>query len=530
MTKRLQPHPAADLFPMMSPVELDQLAADIRQRGQLQPIIVTKDDLVLDGRNRLEACRRVEVEPYVLLWDQEDDPTASPTAFVLSANLRRRHLNESQRALVAAEALPMFEVEARKRMGTAAKKGKGVPRGTPLEEPKSPPVEPAAEAKKPKRAAAAAAEAAGASSRSVARAKAVLEKRPELREQIREAKITLKQAEKAIRKEEQVKNVLEYRPPVGTYAVIVADVPWRYDDQLDGSDQARGGTGYPTMALEEICAIKPPAAPDCALWFWVTNAFLMDGSAARVLQAWGFESKALLTWRKVDKAGNDRLGSGHYLRNVTEHAILAVRGRPVIVGSEQPNIFDAPRTARHSEKPARFFEIAERVTPCAPEARIELFAVDPRVGWVTSGSEQQAKARAARAGDRAGWVGICYCCDEDVLRDTGGLTSDALGIAHNACLNGLTPKESARRRQQLSKARSMRELPIDDGTLCGIRPSKNGDGCIHKQGHEGIHSNGRTTWRDRKGKLPASLEPEPPAKKPRRKLTIDYVDERTAAQ
>ena len=412
MTKPLKAHPAADLFPMMGEAELNQLAADIRQRGQLEAIIVTttgKEDLILDGRNRYEACRRAGVEPYLLTWEDELSPTASATAFVLSKNLHRRHLTESQRAVVAADALPLFEAEAKKRMGAAkTAKGKGAPRGAPLE------LEASAEkktldkleavaatkgeqAKKPQRASEAAAKVVGASSRSVERAKKVLAERPELREQLRSAKITLKQAEKQIRKDKELKNALEYRPPVGTYAVIVADVPWQYDDQLDGSDQVRGGTGYPTMPLDEILAIKPPAAPDCALWFWTTNAFLVDGTAAQVVKAWGFEPKALLTWRKVDKDGKDRLGAGHYLRNVTEHCILAVKGKPLVQGGDMPNIFDAPRTSRHSEKPARFFEIAEKVTPCPAAARIELFAVDEeRKGWVTSGAEQQAKARSKR--------------------------------------------------------------------------------------------------------------------------------------
>jgi N6-adenosine-specific RNA methylase IME4 len=382
---------------MMSSSDLDDLAADISQRGQIHPILITSDDLVLDGRNRLEACRRAGVEPYTLIWDGDGDPFASPTAFVLSANLRRRHLNESQRALAAAEALPLFEAEARARQKATLKRG-AAPVSAPVRSREVAEPRP----QKKGKAAAAAAEAMGARTRSVERAKAVLTKRPELRDQIRDAKITLKQAEKAIRKEEQLKNVLEYVPPKGTYAVIVADVPWQYEDQLDGSDQARGGTPYPPMPLDEICKLKPPAAPDCALWFWATNAHLIDGSVARVLEAWGFEPKTLLTWRKVDKAGNDRLGSGHYLRNTTEHVVLAVRGKPVVRGSDQPTIFDAPRTSRHSEKPPQAYEIFERVTPCDPSARIELFAVTPRAGWVTSGSEQQAKERVKlSAGDLA---------------------------------------------------------------------------------------------------------------------------------
>ena len=246
-------------------------------------------------------------------------------------------------------------------------------------------------------AAAQAAAAVGASARSVERAKALVRERPELRELIRSGKKKLGQLEKVVKKEKALKNVLEYRPPVGTYSVIVADPSWKYRDQLDGSDQARGGTSYPPMELEEICDMqrgnKSNAAPDCALWLWVTKDHLLDGSAAKVLDAWAFEGKQIYTWRKVDSKGNDRMGSGYYGRNVTEFVILATRGKPLVIAADQVNIFDAPRGA-HSAKPDRAFEIFEKVTPCAPEARIELFAVKAsRAGWQVSGSEQQAKVR-----------------------------------------------------------------------------------------------------------------------------------------
>lgn len=86
---RFKPHPAAELFPMMTEPELTELAADIKARGQMHPIIVTSDGLVLDGRNRLAACEIAGVEPDTLMWDREDDGM-SPTAWVLSVNLHRR--------------------------------------------------------------------------------------------------------------------------------------------------------------------------------------------------------------------------------------------------------------------------------------------------------------------------------------------------------------------------------------------------------------------------------------------------------
>lgn len=103
-------HPAAALFPLMEGAELDQLAADIRANG-LREEIVLYEGLVLDGRNRLRACKLAAVKPRFVEWDGD----GSPLAFVLSRNLHRRHLAESQRAIIAARAKEMFKHESLRR-------------------------------------------------------------------------------------------------------------------------------------------------------------------------------------------------------------------------------------------------------------------------------------------------------------------------------------------------------------------------------------------------------------------------------
>jgi hypothetical protein len=103
------PHPVCALFPRMSDTELADLAEDIRRHGLQAPIVVL-DGQILDGRNRLLACQVAGIEPRFVAWAGNGDPAD----FVVSANLHRRHLTESQRAMVAVS-LTEFWNEARDR-------------------------------------------------------------------------------------------------------------------------------------------------------------------------------------------------------------------------------------------------------------------------------------------------------------------------------------------------------------------------------------------------------------------------------
>jgi ParB-like chromosome segregation protein Spo0J len=91
-------HPVADAFPAMSAAELQELAEDIKAKGLAHPIVRDRDGIILDGRNRLAGCKLAGIEPRFTVFAGDD-----PVAFIISSNLKRRHLNESQRAMVAAK-------------------------------------------------------------------------------------------------------------------------------------------------------------------------------------------------------------------------------------------------------------------------------------------------------------------------------------------------------------------------------------------------------------------------------------------
>lgn len=92
-------HDYANLFPMLDAAGQDALRADIGAFGVREPIILL-DGRILDGRNRYMAARDLSLDFPVADFDGTD---AEALAYVLSTNLHRRHLTESQRAAVAAK-------------------------------------------------------------------------------------------------------------------------------------------------------------------------------------------------------------------------------------------------------------------------------------------------------------------------------------------------------------------------------------------------------------------------------------------
>jgi ParB-like chromosome segregation protein Spo0J len=122
-------HPAAALFPLMDMdgPEFGELVADIYEHGLLQSIVL-HEGKILDGRNRYRACQHAGFEPRFEEWNGE-----SPTAYVLSLNLHRRHLTDGQRAAIAVEAMERIEAEAReaqRRAGAHGHEGGGGNRKT----------------------------------------------------------------------------------------------------------------------------------------------------------------------------------------------------------------------------------------------------------------------------------------------------------------------------------------------------------------------------------------------------------------
>jgi DNA-binding Lrp family transcriptional regulator len=114
-------HPAADLFPLMSPDELKALGQDVQKNGMRVPIVLWSESedttpVLLDGRHRLDAAEFIGTKVFEVRRDKGNridllvphrrlygsggsrsmidgsSVIADPYEFVLSANVHRRHL------------------------------------------------------------------------------------------------------------------------------------------------------------------------------------------------------------------------------------------------------------------------------------------------------------------------------------------------------------------------------------------------------------------------------------------------------
>lgn len=135
---------------------------------------------------------------------------------------------------------------------------------------------------------------------------------------------------------------------------------------------------YPTMLLDQIKALKIPAAKHCVLFLWATAP--MFPQALEVMVHWGFTYKTQGMWPK------DRIGLGYWLRNQHEPFVIATRGKvpAPAPGQAFPSVFFAPR-GKHSAKPDAVAEMIETLYPNVP--KLELFARRPRPGWDCWGNE-----------------------------------------------------------------------------------------------------------------------------------------------
>lgn len=90
-------HPFADKFPMLSDEELRELAESISANGLRNPVVITDEGLILDGRNRAAACELLGITPETVIYEGTDF-----AEYVIDCNVTRRNMSTGARAMSTA--------------------------------------------------------------------------------------------------------------------------------------------------------------------------------------------------------------------------------------------------------------------------------------------------------------------------------------------------------------------------------------------------------------------------------------------
>jgi N6-adenosine-specific RNA methylase IME4 len=368
----IEGHSISNLFPLMSEQEIKALAEDIQKNGLKNPIVLL-DGKILDGRNRYQACLKINLKPTTITYQGKD-----PLKDIVSWNLHRRHLNESQKAFVALEIEKYLAIEAKERQ----RGGRG---GVLLRE-KIP------EAKKGK-ASDKAAQIVGVNPHYITDAKMISKKAPEEAEKIKAGKITIVQVKRKIKEKNREKRrqenqkLIDKRPITqdiaksdAKFSTIVIDPPWDWGDEGDQDQLGRGRPIYQTMPFDDLLKLPIPKLSDidCHIYLWITNRSLPKGF--ELLAAWGFRYVTCLTWCKPS------IGMGNYFRGSTEQVLFGVKGSQPLMRKDVGTWFSAPRNNdnQHSSKPDEFYSLIET---CSPGPRVDIFGRKERRGWTIWGAE-----------------------------------------------------------------------------------------------------------------------------------------------
>ena len=454
-------HPLADIFPLMEGAAFDELVQGIREDGfRMGEEIVLLDGMILDGRNRYRAAVAAGLFPADVnpktRWEfvvfssgdgmdgvfPQHEVEQGPLAFVIAKNVHRRHLDESQRAMVASK----IETLKHGQRKDLAEDGSAGDRQANL------PVVSRGEAAKLM----------NVSPRSVTSAAVVRDHaEPELRQAVERGQLAVSAAAKAstLAPEQQreiavaagegrsnaVATVIKQGArsareallgariralPEAKFGVILADPEWDRTvySNVTGMNK-HAANHYPVSSDEVIAArdVASIAAEDCVLGLWCTETW--RGEA--VLRAWGFEPKADFVWVKdivevsidgvlaaagiaaaaaptpslpLKKGESDtprrllsvigNAGTGFWNRDRHETLLIGTKGKPPCPapGTQGDSVWFAarPRDAEgkviHSAKPECCVEWFEKHFPSVPKIELNRRGA-ARPGWSAWGNE-----------------------------------------------------------------------------------------------------------------------------------------------
>ncbi|MGE3990348.1 MT-A70 family methyltransferase [Pseudorhodoplanes sp.] len=342
--------------------DLASLARSIDDRGGLlQPIVITKDNKLIAGERRLRAwpLTRFKAQPIPVHIVDIDSVVAGEW----DENAKRKDFTPSEAVAIKRALEPVERAKAKARVHAGVKSDDAG------------------------RAADKVAEYLGRDRKTIAKAEEVVaaaEKNPKkfgaLVEQMdKTGKVSgVHKRLQILQQTEAIKKTKPGLPMKGKVGGAVIDFPW-WSDGCDVSQEEIDAAGrsfrpYPAMSYVAGKAfmrdqVAPILADDCVVAMWVTNWHMPY--VFEFLKLLGFNRDAegkpphatILTWNKV------RIARGQTLREVTEHVVIARRGKVTVnLGNETTLLTEERR--ENSRKPDAFYALFEKVFPCKRYADI----------------------------------------------------------------------------------------------------------------------------------------------------------------
>ena len=358
----------ATLIPPLTDEEYKGLEESILNEG-CRDAIVCWNDTLIDGHNRYKICNEHNIPFNVVQKDFNNRDEV--LLWIIDNQLSRRNLSAYERTRIALAKEPIIASMAKENQGTRndiCQKSDRSSINTKKE----------------------IAQLAGVSHDTVAKVKKIEAEAPEeLKQAVRKGDMSINQAYNEIKKamqkaerQEAISKQLE-NPRSGSYVdifttdkkyrVIYADPAWEYNDKQDTEKLGGAVKHYPTMPLDEICAlpVQNLVENNAVLFLWTTSPMLED--AFKVINAWGFKYKSSFIWDKISHS------MGHYNSVRHEFLLVCVRGNCT---PDVKKLFDSVvsiERTEHSKKPKEFREIIDTLYPIGK--RLEMFAREAVEGW-----------------------------------------------------------------------------------------------------------------------------------------------------
>lgn len=358
------------IFPLLEGAEFEALVADIREHDLREEIWRDRSGRILDGRNRLRACKEAKVKPRYRTYEGDD-----VTAFVISLNLHRRHLTESQRAMAGAR---------------LANLGEGRPS-------KTAPIEAVSQT--------VAADLVRVSRPSVQRATKVLTNcADELVAAVDRGQVKVSDAAAIARKPHPEQISLLGRVATGQATTLqgaerqatrsqARERQWDLDQRISEVEDGE----WTAVARYDVIVFDPPwgkmswneqdaldvnlyASANSVLWAWTTNLYL--NNPFYLMMRCGFHYKFILTWVQDSVAQRPKR---------TEFCIMSVKGSPKFNGTVPMVVIEAPARPKN-RKPDEFYEMVDSF--CIG-SKLDFFAHEKRDGWDQQRDWEQGLRRAS---------------------------------------------------------------------------------------------------------------------------------------